>query len=62
MATRPESRFGGAGSEVLEQLIGVAPRPYNLKGWQQLAPKRGDYAKTRNRTDLRKLRRNLKRP
>jgi hypothetical protein len=59
MATKPESQFGGVGSEVLEQLIGVAPRPYDLKGWQQLAPKRGRYAKTRNKTDLRKLLRNL---
>lgn len=62
MATKPESRFGGAGAEVLEQLIGVAPRPYDLRGWQQLAPKRGDYARTRNRTDLRKLRKNLRKP
>jgi hypothetical protein len=60
MATKPESRFGGIGSEVLQQMVGVAPRPYDLKGWQSLAPKRAEHAATRTKTDLKKLKKNLK--
>lgn len=62
MPTKPESRFGGAGSEVLEQMLGIAPRPYDLKGWQQLAEKQGKYATTQNKNELRKLRKNLRNP
>lgn len=62
MATKPESRFGGVGSDVLEQLIGVAPRPYDLKGQQRLARKRALYARTRGRSQYRNLIQNLNGP
>jgi hypothetical protein len=59
MATKPESRFGGAGADVLEQLIGIAPRPYDLTSQQRLARKRALYARTRGRSEFRNLVQNL---
>jgi hypothetical protein len=60
MATKPESRFGGSFSDLLEQTLGFAPRPYDLKSAQHLIGKRVQYAKTRNKRDLQRLKKNLR--
>jgi hypothetical protein len=60
MATAPETRVGAGIPDVLEQFIGVAPKPYNLRKNDALFQKRLKYARTRNKRAKQSLERALK--
>jgi hypothetical protein len=54
MPTKPESKYGGSFADIFAQWAGIAPKPFDLRGYQRLYPKRLKYARTRNRNNLRK--------
>lgn len=61
MATPPETRVGAGALDVLEQFIGVAPKPYNLGKSNSLLKKRIKYARTRGERNRKRLEQSLKR-
>jgi hypothetical protein len=54
MPTKPEARFGGSIADALEQIVGFAPRPYDLEGYQSRRKKFTKYARTRQKSSLKK--------